>query len=344
MANEEKKLVEIENLRKYFPIKGTNGPGVQAVQDVSLYIKKGETLGLVGESGCGKTTLGRTILRLYEPTGGKIIYDGQTIFDNPLDKDGKPLGKAKSVNMLPYRKKMQIIFQDPYSSLNPRMTVGDIIGEGIDIHKLYTGKERQEKIYELLELVGLNREHALRFPHEFSGGQRQRIGIARALAIEPEFIVCDEPISALDVSIQAQVVNLLIELQQKKNLTYLFIAHDLSMVKHISDRVGVMYLGNMVEFAESDELYQNPLHPYTKALMAAIPIPDPDTEEQKKRIRLEGEIPSPVNPKPGCRFVTRCRYATEKCHQETPQLEELKPEHFVACHRAKELMEDHPQE
>ena len=224
------------------------------------------------------------------------------------------------------------------------MTVGDIIGEGIDIHKLYTGKERQEKIYELLELVGLNREHALRFPHEFSGGQRQRIGIARALPIEPEFIVCDEPISALDVSIQAQVVNLLIELQQKKNLTYLFIAHDLSMVKHISDRVGVMYLGNMVEFAESDELYQNPLHPYTKALMAAIPIPDPDTEEQKKRIRLEGEIPSPVNPKPGCRFVTRCRYATEKCHQETPQLEELKPEHFVACHRAKELMEDHPQE
>ena len=344
MANEEKKLVEIENLRKYFPIKGTPGPGVQAVQDVSLYIKKGETLGLVGESGCGKTTLGRTILRLYEPTGGKIIYDGQTIFDNPLDKEGKPLGKAKSVNMLPYRKKMQIIFQDPYASLDPRMTIGDIIGEPLDIQLKLPTKERMERVLKTMERVGLNTRYVNRYPHEFSGGQRQRIGIARAIVLGPKLMVCDEPVSALDVSIQAQVVNLLIELQQKKNLTYLFIAHDLSMVKHISDRVGVMYLGNMVEFAESDELYQNPLHPYTKALMAAIPIPDPDTEEQKKRIRLEGEIPSPVNPKPGCRFVTRCRYATEKCHQETPQLEELKPEHFVACHRAKELMEDHPQE
>ena len=287
-------LIEVKDLKKYFQV-GRNQT-LKAVDGVNFKIYKGETLGIVGESGCGKTTCGKTVMGLYKATGGEVLFDG------------------------------------------------DIIGEGIDIHKLYTGKERQEKIYELLELVGLNREHALRFPHEFSGGQRQRIGIARALAIEPEFIVCDEPISALDVSIQAQVVNLLIELQQKKNLTYLFIAHDLSMVKHISDRVGVMYLGNMVEFAESDELYQNPLHPYTKALMAAIPIPDPDTEEQKKRIRLEGEIPSPVNPKPGCRFVTRCRYATEKCHQETPQLEELKPEHFVACHRAKELMEDHPQE
>ena len=217
------------------------------------------------------------------------------------------------------------------------MTVGDIIGEGIDIHGLCHGKEREEKIHELLELVGLNREHASRFPHEFSGGQRQRIGIARALAIEPEFIVCDEPISALDVSIQAQVVNLLIELQQKKNLTYLFIAHDLSMVKHISDRVGVMYLGNMVEFASSDELYAEPLHPYTTALMSAIPIPDPDAEKEKKRIPIEGEIPSPINPKPGCRFAARCRYATDQCRQETPELAEVKPDHFVACHRTMEL-------
>ena len=292
-------LIEVKDLKKYFQV-GRNQT-LKAVDGVNFKIYKGETLGIVGESGCGKTTCGKTVMGLYKATGGEVLFDGVDI--NKLNKNEKK----------EFTKRAQIIFQDPYSSLNPRMTVGDIIGEGIDIHKLYTGKERQEKIYELLELVGLNREHALRFPHEFSGGQRQRIGIARALAIEPEFIVCDEPISALDVSIQAQVVNLLIELQQKKNLTYLFIAHDLSMVKHISDRVGVMYLGNMVEFAESDELYQNPLHPYTKALMAAIPM-------------------------------TRCRYATEKCHQETPQLEELKPEHFVACHRAKELMEDHPQE
>ena len=246
MANEEKKLVEIENLRKYFPIKGTNGPGVQAVQDVSLYIKKGETLGLVGESGCGKTTLGRTILRLYEPTGGKIIYDGQTIFDNPLDKDGKPLGKAKSVNMLPYRKKMQIIFQDPSASLDPRMTVGEIIGEAIDIHKLAANKkDRADMIKGLLARVGLNTEHANRYPHEFSGGQQQRVGIARALAVKPEFIVCDEPISALDVSIQSQVVNMLEDMQAEMGLTYLFIAHDLSVVRHISNRIGVMYLGSL---------------------------------------------------------------------------------------------------
>ena len=247
MANEEKKLVEIENLRKYFPIKGTNGPGVQAVQDVSLYIKKGETLGLVGESGCGKTTLGRTILRLYEPTGGKIIYDGQTIFDNPLDKDGKPLGKAKSVNMLPYRKKMQIIFQDPSASLDPRMTVGEIIGEAIDIHKLAANKkDRADMIKGLLARVGLNTEHANRYPHEFSGGQQQRVGIARALAVKPEFIVCDEPISALDVSIQSQVVNMLEDMQAEMGLTYLFIAHDLSVVRHISNRIGVMYLGSLL--------------------------------------------------------------------------------------------------
>lgn len=251
-------LIEVKDLKKYFQV-GRNQT-LKAVDGVNFKIYKGETLGIVGESGCGKTTCGKTVMGLYKATGGEVLFDGVDI--NKLNKNEKK----------EFTKRAQIIFQDPYSSLNPRMTVGDIIGEGIDIHKLYTGKERQEKIYELLELVGLNREHALRFPHEFSGGQRQRIGIARALAIEPEFIVCDEPISALDVSIQAQVVNLLIELQQKKNLTYLFIAHDLSMVKHISDRVGVMYLGNMVEFAESDELYQNPLHPYTKALMAAIPI------------------------------------------------------------------------
>ena len=324
-------LVHVDHMKKYFPVRKKGV--LKAVDDVSFNIYKGETLGLVGESGCGKTTCGRTVLGLYPVTEGTVEYAGKNVTNL----------KKNDLNW--FKKRAQMIFQDPYASLDPRMTVGDIIKEGMENFGLYPKKEeREERVYELLRLVGLNKEHATRFPHEFSGGQRQRIGIARALAIEPEFIVCDEPISALDVSIQAQVVNLLIELQQKKNLTYLFIAHDLSMVKHISDRVGVMYLGNMVEFAESDELYQNPLHPYTKALMAAIPIPDPDTEEQKKRIRLEGEIPSPVNPKPGCRFVTRCRYATEKCHQETPQLEELKPEHFVACHRAKELMEDHPQE
>ena len=336
--SEHKTLVEVQHLQQYFPAGGVgkNRKYVQAVDDVSFAIRKGETLGLVGESGCGKTTTGRTLLRLYEPTGGKIYYDGNLLFD----KDNKI-----AVDMLPYRRRMQIVFQDPYASLDPRMTIGDIVGEGIDIHHLAENeKDRHDKIIALLERVGLNSEHANRYCHEFSGGQRQRVGIARALAVNPEFIVCDEPVSALDVSIQAQVVNMFEDLQQEMGLTYLFIAHDLSVVKHISNRIGVMYLGKIVEIAESDELYQNPLHPYTKALMAAIPIPDPDTEEQKKRIRLEGEIPSPVNPKPGCRFVTRCRYATEKCHQETPQLEELKPEHFVACHRAKELMEDHPQE
>ena len=338
MANEEKKLVEIENLRKYFPIKGTNGPGVQAVQDVSLYIKKGETLGLVGESGCGKTTLGRTILRLYEPTGGKIIYDGQTIFDNPLDKDGKPLGKAKSVNMLPYRKKMQIIFQDPSASLDPRMTVGEIIGEAIDIHKLAANKkDRADMIKGLLARVGLNTEHANRYPHEFSGGQQQRVGIARALAVKPEFIVCDEPISALDVSIQAQVVNLLIKLQRERGLTYLFISHDLSMVRHISDRVGVMYLGSLVEITGSKEIFDNPAHPYTKILMSAIPIADPDANEKMTRLKIQGEVPSPINAPSGCKFRTRCPYATDICAQERPELQEIAPEHFVACHHCKDI-------
>ena len=320
---ERQVLIEVKDLKKYFKV-GKNAV-LKAVDGVNFKIYKGETLGLVGESGCGKTTCGKTVMGLYEATGGQVIFDGTDI--HSLNRREKK----------EFTKQVQIIFQDPYSSLNPRMTVGDIIGEGIDIHGLCHGKEREEKIHELLELVGLNREHASRFPHEFSGGQRQRIGIARALAIEPEFIVCDEPISALDVSIQAQVVNLLIELQQKKNLTYLFIAHDLSMVKHISDRVGVMYLGNMVEFASSDELYAEPLHPYTTALMSAIPIPDPDAEKEKKRIPIEGEIPSPINPKPGCRFAARCRYATDQCRQETPELAEVKPDHFVACHRTMEL-------
>ena len=324
MAEKEREvLIEVKDLKKYFKV----GPKamLKAVDGVNFKIYKGETLGLVGESGCGKTTCGKTVMGLYKATGGQVLFNGTDI--HSLDKKEKK----------EYAKKAQIIFQDPYSSLNPRMTVEDIIGEGIDIHGLYKGEERLNKIHELLELVGLNKEHALRFPHEFSGGQRQRIGIARALAIEPEFIVCDEPISALDVSIQAQVVNLLIELQRKRNLTYLFIAHDLAMVKHISDRVAVMYLGSMVEFAGSQELYDKPYHPYTKALMSAIPIPDPIEEKTKKRIPIEGEIPSPINPKPGCRFASRCRYAKDICKKETPELVEVAPDHFVACHRVHEL-------
>ena len=303
---EKEVLIEVKDLKKYFQV--GKKQTLKAVDGVSFKIYKGETLGLVGESGCGKTTCGKTVMGLYEATGGQVIFDGVDI--HSLHKKEKK----------EFTKRAQIIFQDPYSSLNPRMTVEDIIGEGIDIHGLYKGEERRQRIH-----------------HEFSGGQRQRIGIARALAIEPEFIVCDEPISALDVSIQAQVVNLLIKLQKELGLTYLFIAHDLSMVKHISDRVGVMYLGNMVEFADSDELYSKPLHPYTKALMSAIPIPDPNAEKEKKRIPIEGEIPSPINPKPGCRFAARCKYATEACKQTTPQLEEITPGHFVACHRVREI-------
>lgn len=311
-------LIEVKNLKKYFKVgrKAT----LKAVDNVSFNIYKGETLGLVGESGCGKTTCGKTVMGLHTASDGQVLYDGVDI--HKLNQKGKK----------DFTKKAQIIFQDPYSSLNPRMTVGDIIGEGIDIHNLYNGKEREEKIFELLDLVGLNKEHISRFPHEFSGGQRQRIGIARALAIEPEFIVCDEPISALDVSIQAQIVNLLIDLQKKKNLTYLFIAHDLSMVKHISDRVGVMYLGSIVEFSTSNELYDNPMHPYTKALLSSIPIPDPKEERVKKRIAIEGEIPSPINPIPGCKFATRCQYSKDKCKSEMPPLVEVSKEHFVACH------------
>ena len=318
-SNNKEVLVEVRGLKKYFKVK--HKKFVKAVDNVSFNIYKGETLGLVGESGCGKTTCGKTILGLYKATDGEVIFDGTNVHS------------LKLKDKIDFTKRAQIIFQDPYSSLNPRMTVGDIIGEGIDIHKLYKNKEREEKIFELLYTVGLNKEHINRFPHEFSGGQRQRIGIARALAIEPDFIVCDEPISALDVSIQAQIVNLLMRLQREKNLTYLFIAHDLSMVKYISDRVGVMYLGNLVELTTSEKLYDNPLHPYTQALLSSIPIPDPEEEKNKERILIHGEIPSAIDPPLGCRFVTRCKFAKEVCKKDMPEFREVDKEHFVACHR-----------
>ena len=315
---DENTFIQVKNLKKYFHV-GRNAI-LKAVDDVSFDIKKGETLGLVGESGCGKTTCGRTIIGMYNATAGEVIIDGKNIH-------GMSQSQKKE-----FTKKAQVIFQDPYASLDPRMTVGDIIGEGIDIHNIYKGKERTERIQQLLALVGLNKEHASRFPHDFSGGQRQRIGIASALAIEPEFIMCDEPISALDVSIQAQIVNLLIKLQKELGLTYLFIAHDLSMVRHISDRVGVMYLGKMVELSTSKKVYENPLHPYTQALMSAIPIPDPDLEKNRKRIMLEGDVPSPINPKPGCRFASRCKYAKPICMDQDPEFKEIEDGHFVACH------------
>lgn len=322
--SKQEPLVKVENLKKYFKIrkKGT----LKAVDDVSFEIYPGETLGLVGESGCGKTTCGRTVLNLYPLTAGTVTFDGRDVSSLRTKQD-----------QLWFKKNAQMIFQDPYASLDPRMTVGDIIAEGMDNHHLYEGEQRQARIYELLEQVGLNREHANRFPHEFSGGQRQRIGIARALAVDPKFIVCDEPISALDVSIQAQVVNLLVELQKKLGLTYLFIAHDLSMVKHISDRVGVMYMGQLVEIASSKELYDNPVHTYTRALLSAIPIPDPEVERNKTTIPLEGEVGSPVNCGSGCRFASRCRYATEICRTETPHLEDVGNNHLVACHNLKEI-------
>ena len=316
-------VLEIKNLQKFFPVKNgwfKNNSFVKAVDDISFVINKGETLGLVGESGCGKTTTGRTILKLYEPTGGKIIFKGTDITD------------LSEKDMIPLRRNMQMIFQDPYASLNPRLTVGDIVGEAIDIHGLYTGEERTKRIRDLLFKVGLNGDHINRYPHEFSGGQRQRIGIARALAVEPDLIICDEPISALDVSIQAQVINMLEELQEELGLTYLFIAHDLCMVKHISTHIGVMYLGKMVEKGISDDVYTKPKHPYTKALLSAVPIPDPDMAKANKRIILEGDIPSPIDPPEGCRFAGRCPYVMDVCKKECPMLKELEEGHFVACH------------
>ncbi|MGE5653956.1 MAG: ABC transporter ATP-binding protein [Bacillota bacterium] len=308
-------LIEVHNLKKYFNVGGRT---LRAVDDISLTIGRGETFGLVGESGCGKTTAGRTIIRLYEPTAGKVFFEGEDV-------------GASGRNALQWARRLQIIFQDPYASLNPRVTVGDIIGEALDIHGLARGTARRERIAELLSVVGLNTEHANRFPHEFSGGQRQRIGIARALAVDPAFIVCDEPISALDVSIQAQVVNLLKRLQRDRGLTYLFIAHDLSMVKYISDRVGVMYLGKLVEVAPSSELYHHPLHPYTQALLSAIPIPDPAVERTRHRRILEGDVPSPLNPPSGCRFRNRCPVAKEVCAEAEPVTKEQNG-HLVSCH------------
>jgi oligopeptide transport system ATP-binding protein len=394
MADQRVPLLEVRNLKKHFDkSKGfffKDKKILTAVDGINFHIYKGETFGLVGESGCGKSTTGRTIVKLYEPTDGQILFDG-------VD-----LASIKQKDMLPYRRRIQMIFQDPYASLNARMTVTDIIAEGIDTHKIFENEPdpaaaKQAKIYELLESVGLKREHASRYPHEFSGGQRQRIGIARALAVDPDLIICDEPISALDVSIQAQVVNMLEDFQKEKELTYLFIAHDLSMVKHISDRIGVMYLGHMMEVASSDDLYEEPLHPYTKALLSSIPVPDPDSSKKGSRIVLQGDVTSPINPKPGCRFSSRCRYAkteisrndsasfveslTEqfafekvvnpatdeiivlqgdlitreiaelinsldfetfnvrraKCFNETPELVEIKKEHFTACHFIKEI-------
>ncbi len=327
VTKKKEPLLVIEDLRKHFHISGTgaNKKVLTAVDGVSFTIYKGETFGLVGESGCGKTTTGRTIIKLYKPTGGRIIFDG----DDITNLDNR--------EMFPYRRRMQMIFQDPYASLNSRMTVTDIIGEGIDTHNLLTGQDRQDRIFDLLERVGLKREHANRYPHEFSGGQRQRIGIARALAIDPDLIVCDEPISALDVSIQAQVVNMLEDLQHEFGLTYLFIAHDLSMVRHISDRIGVMYLGKMMEITTSDELYDTPLHPYTQSLLSSIPVPDPENSSKDKRIILEGDVTSPINPKPGCRFASRCRFAKPICSQQTPELEEIKKGHFVACHFVRDI-------
>ncbi len=326
MKNNNEVLVKVEHLKKYFPI--TRGivfqkeiGAVRAVDDISFEIHRGETLGLVGESGCGKSTTGRTIIQLYRPTSGKVYYQDQDLSD------------LKGGDLRHLRRNMQIIFQDPYASLDPRMTVGNIIAEPLEIHGIgKSKKERRERVKELLRLVGLNPYFINRYPHEFSGGQRQRIGVARALALEPEFIVCDEPISALDVSIQAQVVNLLEELQDSLGLTYLFIAHDLSMVRHISDRTAVMYLGKIVELAEREELYNNPLHPYTQALLSAVPIPDPVAERNRQRVILEGDVPSPANPPPGCNFHPRCPIAVEICRQEEPEWREVIPDHWVACH------------
>ena len=319
-------LVEVKHLKEYFNINTGvfSSKPLKAVDDVSFAIRQGETLGLVGESGCGKTTVGRTLLHLYKPTAGEVWFKGKKI--------------ETKRDILEYRKKSAMVFQDPYSSLNPRMTVSDIIGEPLDIHKMYANKaERKEKILELMQKVGLNSEHAARYAHEFSGGQRQRIGIARALATSPEFVVCDEPVSALDVSIQAQVINMFDELQDQMNLTYLFIAHDLLVVRHISDRIAVMYLGKMVELADAKEIYDRPLHPYSKSLMSAVPLPDPVKARANKRVVLSGDIPSPLNAPSGCPFRTRCPYACDACAESMPELKELSSGHFVACHRAEEI-------
>lgn len=314
-------LIQVSDLRKFFNL--GKGNILKAVNEISFEIGRGETVGVVGESGCGKSTAGRTIMRLYEPTSGGVTFDGKDIY------------KLKGTELKALRRNMQMIFQDPYASLNPRMTVTDIIGEALDIHNLAGSRaERKRRVEDLLDLVNLNPEHATRYPHEFSGGQRQRIGIARALAVDPKFIIADEPISALDVSIQAQVVNLMQDLQRKMGLTYLFIAHDLSMVKHISDRVAVMYLGKIVELAESSELYDNPRHPYTRALLSAIPIPDPQVEAERERIVLKGDLPSPINPPSGCQFHTRCPIATDKCKTDEPKLVDVGKNHFAACHYA----------
>ena len=319
-------LVEVRNLKEYFNIATgafTTRP-LKAVDDVSFSIHRGETLGLVGESGCGKTTVGRTLLHLYKPTAGQIFFEGKEV-------------KTKK-DVLEYRRKSAMVFQDPYSSLNPRMTVADIIGEPLDVHKMYANKkEREEKILGLMAKVGLNSEHANRYAHEFSGGQRQRIGIARAMAMNPQFVVCDEPVSALDVSIQAQVINMFDELQEQMGLTYLFIAHDLLVVRHISDRIAVMYLGKMVELADATEIYDHPLHPYTKCLMSAVPLPDPKKARENHRIVLSGDIPSPLNAPSGCPFRTRCPYATEVCAASMPEFKEVQSGHFVACHRINEI-------
>lgn len=312
-------LVEVKDLKQYFPVSTgfMKKTSLKAVDGVSFSIRPGETLGLVGESGCGKTTVGRTILRLYQPTGGEVLFDGRKVTDS---------------NITELRKEMQMVFQDPYSSLDPRMTVEDIIGEPLDVHKLYsTRAERREKILNLMELVGLNAEHARRYAHEFSGGQRQRIGIARALAVDPKFIICDEPVSALDVSIQAQVVNMFEDLQKQLGVAYLFIAHDLLIVRHISDRIAVMYLGKIVEIADADELNENPQHPYTISLLSAVPIPDPKITRQRKRIILQGDVPSPMHMPTGCAFRSRCRYATEQCASECPSLTDRGNGHMVAC-------------
>ena len=318
--SENKPLVDVRDLKEYFPVKSglLNRLVLKAVDGVSFTIDRGETLGLVGESGCGKTTVGRTLLHLYKPTAGEVYFDGKLVTESNIGE---------------FRKDMQIVFQDPYSSLNPRMTVSDIIGEPLDIHKLYkTKKERADRIAELLTLVGLNSEHANRYAHEFSGGQRQRIGIARALAVNPRFIVCDEPVSALDVSIQAQIVNTFEELQQKLGIAYLFIAHDLLVVQHMSRRIAVMYLGKIVEIGTASDIINNPVHPYSQSLISAIPMPDPEAARHKHRIILEGDVPSPLHMPKGCPFRTRCRYATEECAEGRPELKEISPGRFVACH------------